>query len=234
MPNIQHDIILFKNYLKTFINKTETELVMLLGLKTEAKSKMFLLAKSICDNFMGKSFFKLLSFHTKIVLKTIQLQINGKPKEAMSFTPIKYIDIVKEDWDTSTLRNYFYLNTFLFFIFQKKGKENYLINIKWWRMPITDLDGELKIVWLKVVKLLKSGNVIKGMNKRGNIITNFPRESENILFHVRPHGTNNSDIQELPYADLKTGYKYLGKQSFWFNHDYVLKICNFEGNSREE
>ena len=41
---------------------------------------------------------------SQLSLKTIRLQVNGKPKESMSFDQIKFMNLVNEEWQNCRLK----------------------------------------------------------------------------------------------------------------------------------
>ena len=194
-----------------------------LSIETNAKSKNYIIASNLCYLYKGKSYFNSLCEHENIHLKTIQLKDNGKPQEAMSFAPIDFNSIINENWETSSFKC-FLDGYFIFFVFKKDKDENLIDNIFLWKM----LDRDLIIVrkvWESTKNYLISGNVIKAIINN-KVITNFVSEADDMICHVRPHGKNSLDLMKLPYCDKKTGYSVLSKQSFWFNHNYLIKIIN--------
>ena len=42
--------------------------------------------------------------------------------------------------------------------------------------------------------------------------------------HVRPHGSDSSDVYELPCPDKILGVKKYSKQCFWLNSSYIGEI----------
>ncbi len=87
-------------------------------------------------------------------------------------------------------------------------------------IPYEDLETDVRQVWEKTVQVLKDGlqiQVINGIN-----YNNFPKASENKVCHVRPHGQNASDTDELPDG------RYYPKQCFWLNNTYILSQINNE------
>ena len=47
-------------------------------------------------------------------------------------------------------------------------------------------------------------------------INNFPKASENPVCHIRPHGKDAKDTDELPDGRM------FSKQCFWLNNSYIL------------
>lgn len=211
--------------IKSFIGKSKTELINKFGLNPKSK------------DVIERIFAKLLGIKGKvndtdefqkanITCKTIRVNEDNTITESMSFPAFKYKEIILEEWETSTLRNIFSENKYLFVIFKEKNNEFYFSGIKLWNMPLSILDNEVKSVWDKTVEVIKSGNIVKSVGKRRK--TNFPRMKENNVAHVRPHGRNSKDVFELPVADKLTGCKVYTKHCFWLNNKYLEKILNDE------
>lgn len=211
--------------IKSYIGKSKTELINKFGLNTKSK------------DVIERIFAKMLGIKGKvndtdefqkanITCKTIRVNEDNTITESMSFPAFKYKEIIQEEWDTSTLRNIFSENKYLFVIFKEKNNEFYFSGIKLWNMPLSILDNEVKSVWDKTVEVIKSGNIIKSVGKTRK--TNFPGIKENSVAHVRPHGRDSKDVFELPVADRLTGCKVYTKHCFWLNSKYLEKILNDE------
>lgn len=151
-----------------------------------------------------------------IVLKTIRINKNDKIIENMSLPQFKFMEIIQEDWEHSTLRNYLEPTKFLFVVFKESPQGQYILSdIKFWNMPTTDLN-EVKKVWEQTVRTIKEG--IKTEIRGNKVYNNLPKSSDNPVAHVRPHAQNTSDIDLLP-----DGRKF-PKQSFWLNNKYIAHI----------
>ena len=209
--------------IKSFIGKSKTELVNKFGLNPKSK------------DVIERIFAKMLGIKGKvndtdefqkanITCKTIRVNEDNTITESMSFPAFKYKEIIQEEWDTSTLRNTFSENKYLFVIFKEKNNEFYFSGIKLWNMPLSILDTEVKTVWDKTVKVIESGNILKSVGKTRK--TNFPGMKENGVAHVRPHGRNANDVFELPVADKLTGSKVYTKHCFWLNNKYIERILS--------
>ena len=85
---------------------------------------------------------------------------------------------------------------------------------QFWNIPYDDLEGNVKLVWEKTQKVLRDGLQIK--KKNGKNYNNFPKASENPVCHVRPHGKDAKDTDELPDGRM------FSKQCFWLNNSYIL------------
>lgn len=211
--------------IKSFIGKSKNELIKKFGLNPKSK------------DVIERIFAKMLGIKGKvndtdefqkanITCKTIRVNEDNTITESMSFPAFKYKEIIQEEWDTSTLRNIFSENKYLFVIFKEKNNEFYFSGIKLWNMPLSILDNEVKSAWDKTVEVIKSGNIVKSVGKTRK--TNFPGMKENNVAHVRPHGRNSKDVFELPVADKLTGCKVYTKHCFWLNNKYLEKILNDE------
>ena len=209
--------------LQQYKNQTVNKIMQSLSITTNAKSKNYIIASNLCYLYKGKSYFTSLCEHENIHLKTIQLKVNGRPQEAMSFAPIDFNKIVNECWEKSSFKK-FLDGYFIFFVFKKIEEENIISSIFLWKMSNDDL-SKVKIVWESTKKYLMDGNVIKEI-KNNKIITNFISEADDMICHIRPHGKNGLDLVKLPVVDQNTGFSVLSKQSFWFNHNYLIKIIN--------
>ncbi len=106
----------------------------------------------------------------------------------------------------------------MFVVYQEQEDGSYnLDHAQFWNMPYDILDSDVKSVWEKTKytllhlpsELKKENGCYKGI---------FPKQTENAVCHVRPHGRNSKDTYILP-----DGREY-PKQCFWLNNSYILKI----------
>lgn len=160
-----------------------------------------------------------------IVPKTIRLEENGKLIESMSFPAFKYEKIVEESWDNSELKDYFETTKFMFVIFKKQGVDYRLFDIKFWNMPMSVLENEIKDVWLHTQSIVREGKIVKSFDG-GKYATNFIKKSDNQVMHVRPHAKDGKDTFPLPTRDITTGKLDYTKHCFWLNNNYILSIIN--------
>lgn len=143
-----------------------------------------------------------------VVLKTIRLERNGKPRESMSFPSFKYKEIVKESWEDSRLLNI--LDRRFFFMVFKYGENRVLRFEKgiFWAIPYDDLQ-EARSVWEETVRRIKNG-----------MAHELPGTGYNRVCHVRPHAQNSKDTNETPQGE------HLVKKSFWLNASYIGEQVN--------
>lgn len=168
-----------------------------------------------------------------IAVKVIRLSENGTMRENMSFPPFRYKELIQEEWDDSTLHNYFDETKLLFVVFKYNGDCYTLQGCQLWNMPYEDLNGDVHDGWEKVVETIKNGVQLSIDETVGGIVVrnNFPKKKDNRIIHVRPHankryfefldGTvigdgSRSDANQLPDGTWMPHY------SFWVNNDYIL------------
>lgn len=198
---------------KPYYGKSYKDLVRTLGANvTDAKSKYKLIVNEILTEreTRGDDVTKSDEFKKSgIVIKTIRLNKNGRPAEAMSFENINYFDIIQEDdWYESRLYEIF-TQRFLFVVFKEdETGETRLYRAFFWTMPVSDLN-EAAIYWRSIKTAVKNNQISP---------EHFYRESDHKKFHVRPKGRNAADVTVNPNGGTAKKYCY------WFNHDYVKAI----------
>jgi hypothetical protein len=215
------------NKIKNFIGKSREELIGLFNLNPKSK------------DVIERIFAKMLRINGKvndteefqkanITCKTIRVNENNSITESMSFPAFKFNEIIKEDWENSKLRNTFNETKYLFVIFKERQGVFYFEGIKFWNMPLSILDQDVRRVWEKTIEVIKTGNIVKSQKRLSNgkliIFNNFPGMSENPVAHVRPHALNALDCYDLPVADVLTGITKYTKQSFWLNNEFIKSI----------
>lgn len=169
-----------------------------------------------------------------IVVKTIRIEENGKNKESMSFAPFKAKELVNENWEDSTVYEYFEATQFLFVVFKKSGNRYKLKGAKLWHMPYHDLNKVVHEEWGQYQNIIKNGvkfEITNSDSGKMNIKNNLPGQKDTKIIHIRPHsqkaayklnngvqiGNVERDADELPNGEWMT------RQSFWLNREYVLK-----------
>lgn len=162
--------------------------------------------------------------NANIIPKTIRIQKNGTIKESMSFPTFKFTEIIDEDWESSKLREMLEPTKFMFVIFKENASGEYVFErVMFWNMPANDLE-EVQKVWEKTVSVIKEG---VRLVRDGNITrNNLPKQSENRVAHVRPHGKDANDTYPLPDGRRMT------KQCFWLNRTYVESVVGAKHGSQ--
>ncbi len=151
-----------------------------------------------------------------IVPKTIRVRYDGTIKESMSFPTFDFIKLSKEEvWEESELYNYLAPKKFLFVIFQERISGEYVLGrVMFWNIPNDDLE-DVRRVWERTVQTIRKG--VKLVRTPHGVSNNLPKQSEDPIAHVRPHGKNAKDT--LPLPDGRT----MTKQCFWLNNTYIEK-----------
>lgn len=224
-------------------NKTLTEIDELIGEKLDRKDNKQLM-KSYTSRMLkiSESNYKHIEEFEKanIQIKTITLEENGNLKEHMSFPSMDFIKVSNETWLESEIRDYFESTKFLFIIYQKVGddsaKERIFLGSFLWNMPSKIIDQHIYNVWSETHEILNSSIdiVVKG----NRIYNNFPKQKNNPVAHVRPHGSLRSTTKNLPTqtkinilenddsVDLSIffdNHMYTA-MSFWLNRTYILNL----------
>jgi len=215
------DVVLFKFSL--YYNKTIDEILDNLSIKINRKSKNFY--ANLTNAILGVALEKEIEEFKKaeVIVRTIRLKENNLPKEDISFPIFKYKDLVKEEWDSSKMKNLLE-HKFLFVFFKFENDKLLLKKVKFWNMPYHDI-LEVEKVWKQTKKIVQDGNIIDYIkkNKNGKTIryTNFPKKNFNSVAHVRPHALNANDTVALPIKEKTTAAKEYTKHCFWLNSFYV-------------
>ncbi|RRC94057.1 restriction endonuclease [Erysipelotrichaceae bacterium OH741_COT-311] len=150
-----------------------------------------------------------------IVIKSIRIGRNNRIKEHMSFPNFKFVELIQEVWENSTFGNYLRETRFLFVVYKfNKDDVLELMGAQFWNIPYADLEGDVKKVWQKTKEVIQNGLIIT-IDKHGKSHNNLPKQSENKVSHVRPHGQNAADTYMLPDG------RYYTKQCFWLKNKYI-------------
>lgn len=225
----------FETYVLNKINKYK-------GQKVDDLFEKFFGDRNLSSkNRYSRLAFEILGVKTKnaeefskanIEVKSVRIQKNNKIKESISFPYFNVLELVEEDWENSVVYNRFNETKFLFVIYKEKENNYYLDGAKFWNMPMSHIDGNLKDEWKRAKNIFKDGVRFDIKVSSNRIYNNLPKKSDTEILHVRPHarksahlingkkygnGELSRDSVELPNGDWMT------KQSFWLNNDYVLK-----------
>jgi len=201
--------------LRPHYGKTVARLCAYYGLITGAKNANELLLSKMLG-IEGRASQTSEFQNANIVPKTIRIQKNGTIKESMSFPTFKFTEIINEDWESSELREMLEPTKFMFVIFKENASGEYVFErVMFWNMPADDLE-EVQKVWERTVTVIKEG---VRLVRDGNITrNNLPKQSENRVAHVRPHGKDSNDTYPLPDGRRMT------KQCFWLNRTYIESV----------
>ncbi len=151
-----------------------------------------------------------------IISKAIRVEQNNKIKESISFPKIDFKNLVNEDWLDSLFYQQIGLSRFMFCIFKKENKEYIFKKVKFWNMPISDLN-QAKQVWEQTKDLIVKNKLIFDNFS----VKNFPKSSENPVSDVRPHDIDAKKGR----TELSNGRKIIN-YCFWINRKYIQNIIN--------
>jgi DNA mismatch repair protein MutH len=166
-----------------------------------------------------------------IEIKTIRVESNDDIIQSISFPAFRFEQIFQENWISSEM-NEIVEKKFIFIFFKNEGNSYRLEKVKFWNMPLTGRK-EVRKVWLKTKKIIQEGRIFKDFakDKLGNIrvsikdnpirLNNLPKISDNLVCHVRPHGSDSTETFPLPIEDKILKVKEYSKQCFWLNNTYV-------------
>lgn len=151
-----------------------------------------------------------------IVVKTIRIEKDkARIKENMSFPTIKFKELAEETWEESQLAHYLHEKKFLFVVYEKDDYGDFILKgCQFWNMPYEDIEEHVSEVWHKMQEVVISGDFMH-YGKKGKVHYHFPKKKDSSVCHVRPHGKNNKDVDEMPNGRM------CPKQSFWLNREYV-------------
>ena len=182
----------------------QSKLIEDLGIKIKnryPKNIRSIIAKAIlkkCNNNININF-------DNILIKSIRIDNKNMPIESLSFSQIKYNEIVNETWESSNLFKVLSAH-FLFFIFKienQKQNNPIFLSARLWKMNESDLDIASKF-WE-----LTKDNIIRGDYK------NFITIKNNFICHIRTKGLNNKDLMKTPQGTMEP------KRGYWINSSYL-------------
>lgn len=198
-----------------YYGMTQCELKTHFGVDSNAKSLNEILLARMLD-VKGRIAYTEEFQKAGIIPKTIRVQRNGKIKESMSFPTFDFIALSQEEtWEESELYNYLAPTKFMFVIFQERAAGEYVFDrVMFWNIPNDDLD-EVQHVWERTVRTIREG--VQLIQTSRGISNNLPKQTENPVAHVRPHGKDGTDKLPLPDGRMMT------KQCFWLNNTYIAE-----------
>lgn len=223
----------FNEFINDVINKykgkTQKELMIEFNIETKAKninsmliSRMFNVKSKLAET---EEFQK-----ANIKLKTVRVEENGQVKESMSFPTFEFKELIKEEWEDSTLRDEFETTKYLLCVFKNNGNDYVFKGLKLWNMPETIINYIVKPCWLKTKNTIMDGVKFEITNK--GIENNLPGVSDNGVVHVRPHagkaayklnnGYQKGNIKK--YASKLPNGEWMTRQCFWLNRTYTKSV----------
>ena len=209
-PNAESEKIgyAYANEKLPYYGKTVTQIIKNLGIELNPSSKDF--SYHVCRAILGVKSKRIQEFENAgVSLKTIALEANRDYiVESMSFSYIRFVDIVNQTWEDSDWYNRL-TSKFFFVVFRKStdGIKHHMVleKVFFWNMPRTDLEVAEEL-WNDTRKKVMSGDY-----------NHFITTKSHSVCHVRPHGTKGQTV-ETPQ-----GIRVQPK-CFWLNNDYILDV----------
>lgn len=232
MSNSSDLIIKLNNELEILVERYNdtpvSELIQEMNISSSAKNQRSSLTRRLIA-YTNMQMLSRMEENDDLVIKSIKLDKYGRLKEAVSFSAFNYCKLVNETWEESSLRVSFYDKIFVFTVYQSNGKEDYMMKVVLWKMPIEILDNGVRMVWEQMRECLMDGNIVKYIDEHERYHSFFPSSTESPYVHVRPHAKDRNDTNRLSVEDKLTGLIKYPKHSFWLNRVYVLRIITKEG-----
>lgn len=216
--------------IRQFVGKTDRQLCEMFGREYNNNKSQWV---DLAYRMLGIRSNKAEEFvKANIVVKAIRLEENGKMVENSPLPAFKYKELLTEEWEDSTLYNYFEETKFLFVVYKSNGSEYVLKGSQFWNMPFEDFE-EVHEGWQKIVDVIRDGVVLTPTQTKHGIVikNNFPKKADNRIIHIRPHaqkryfkfedGTILGDGTEAHANELPDG-RWMPNHSFWLNNDYIV------------
>ncbi len=197
--------------------KTISEIMATNNIETQRSSKSFmdLFTKELIGQLMGQPYTEIEEMKKSgIEKKCIVLKPDGIPKESMSFEQIDYVEIAKEAWEDSTIKDKFENKKHLWIVFRAKRPyrvqgelgldEIEYVTSFYWNMPMEHLVTYYYDLWLDTVTKIKAGDY-----------DHFLTSKDNPVGHIRPKAKNAEDTMVTPQGGRAK------KMSFWLNNHYI-------------
>lgn len=169
--------------------------------------------------------------HYHLSIKSVRLSEDGKPKEAISLEQIDFMEVYREDWQNSWLRKKLNTTKYLFLVFQYKKVNRseetlFFKGAKFWGLPLSELDLEVKSFWGKLQNVLVEGVKLETVKsgKKYIVKNDLPKTRDNRILHVRPKAKDGNDKVQLPDG------QFITRQAYWFNGSYIFNVLRDIGD----
>ena len=215
---------IYKEKLNIYHGLTQAQLCRKLGVHSKSKQLNFLIAQKRLG-ISGKKKATPEMEIAGIIFRTITVDKNGRPTEAMPFKSFEFEELINTPWEESSIREDFVDLKLMLFVFKEINGVISFDKIVFWNAPNKVVDGTIKEMHEECAELVRKGEAFY-FDSKGKIKDKFPKENRNTnhVCHVRPHARVGLDHYELPVADKITGITSYTKQSFWFNKDFIEKM----------
>ncbi len=214
--------------------RQKDHVAILIGVKYTAKNTYDLILRKILklnnSNLSVTSEFKKAG----IIHKPIKYMENPTDTESLMLYQFTYEELYNLDWDNSHFKEMLYSTSFYFTIYDyiEKYDELILINSLFHHIPLKKVERHLRRLYEDTRKKIIQGKIIKAV-QRDKLITNFMKQKDNKVGHVKSNATSSSDTYTLPVPDVLTKKTELPKQAFWLNGTYIYEIIDDLINNRQ-
>lgn len=220
---------IYKEKLNAYSGMTQKQLCRKFGINSKAKQLNFMIVQKMLG-ISGKSKATPEMEAAGIIFRTITVDKNGRPTEAMPFKAFEFEELISTPWDESCIREDFVDLKLMLLVFKEIDGIIAFDRVCFWNAPNRVVDKQIKKMHEECAELVRKGEAFY-YDEKNKLKDKFPKEDRNSngVCHVRPHARRGTDHYELPIADKETGITSYTKQSFWFNKDFVEKIIKDTG-----
>lgn len=152
-------------------------------------------------------------------VRSVKIGKSGKLSQHVKIYQFKYIDLVRETWDSSKLKS---LIDKGFCIFLYTYNENSSASAVFEGILRFSFSSEeelvVKRVWLVTQNTVAKGEILKKINP---VATNWIGQSRQLFVHVRPDAKNHLDTYALPVVEKLSGKREYEKHAFWINKKVI-------------
>ena len=215
---------IYKEKLNAYSGMTQKQLCRKFGINSKAKQLNFMIVQKMLGiSGMSKATTEMEA--AGIIFRTITVDKNGRPTEAMPFKTFEFEELINTPWDESYIREDFVDLKLMLLVFKEIDGVISFDKVCFWNAPNKVVDGQIKKMHEECAELVRKGEAFY-YDKKGRLRDKFPKEDRNSngVCHVRPHARRGADHYKLPITDKETGIISYTKQSFWFNKNFIEKI----------
>ena len=215
---------IYKEKLNVYHGMTQKQLCSKFHIHSKAKQLNSMIAQKMLG-ISGKAKATPEMEYAGIIFRTITVDKNGRPTEAMPFKAFEFEELINTPWEESSIREDFVDLKLMLFIFKEADDIISFDKIIFWNAPNRVVDGTIKKMHEECANMVRNGTAFY-YDKNKNLKDRFPKEKRNSngVCHVRPHARVGDDHYDLPVSDKETGIVSYTKQSFWFNKDFIEKL----------
>ena len=231
-PTFEESVI---NALDRYVGMDATELMRAFNVKNatggEAKNRY----ASLACHMLGYTSNKALALEKAgISVRAIRARANWSVKESLSLDTFEFSGLLDEpSWEESKLFEYLDSTKFLFLVFHGEPGAMRFAGACFWHMSARELQQDVRRCWEDTKYTILNGVEWSEKRRRNGsaIHNNLPGKSDNPICHVRPHANRRGYIyadgrqigEKKDMSELPDG-RWMTRQSFWINNDYLAKV----------